>query len=272
MGMGKRALLGVALALACGLPAGASAAAAAPPTTQLTGPVCHHALFPAQRKVAITAVMRPVSGTSSMAMMFDLQRASRRWGPFASVRGAGLDQWVRPANPTLGQRPGDIWKFDQKVENLPGPAYYRFRVRFRWTGARGRSLRTSSTNGPVCFQPELRPDLQARSLTIKPPAGAGSQTSSGQAAPTPQYRYIGVIANRGLTSAGPFEVELIEPGTSSQTATVNGLGSHATIRETFTAPPCTPGSQITLIVDPNGAVLDYNHANNTLSVPCPAAP
>jgi CARDB len=255
----------------------APAVAATPPPTQLTRAVCHRALLPPARKIAVTAVMRPVNGTNGMEMMFDLQRARRRYGPFTTVRGTGLERWVHPDTPTLGQRPGDIWRFDQKVENLAGPAYYRFRVRFRWTGAGGHALRTSSVTGPTCFQPELRPDLVAQSLTVKA-AGGGTQPSTGQpssgqsAATQPaQDRYVGVIANRGLTSADSFTVELLLPGQPTQRTTVHGLRPHATARETFTAPACTPGSRLTLIVDPNGSVLDYDRANNTLTVQCPAA-
>jgi hypothetical protein len=256
---GKRWFLAGVLGLA-GLCATAPVGAAAAPTsTQLEKPICHRALLPAARKIAVTAVMRPVNGTTSMAMMFDLQRARRWGGPFVSVRGHGLDQWIHPPNPTLGQRPGDIWKFEQKVENLPGPAYYRFRVRFRWTGAHGKTLATSTQTGPTCRQPELRPDLLARSLTIKPLAGAPTEN-----------RYIAQIANRGLTAAGSFDVELVVSGKPPQTMTVSGLGPRSSTRQTFSAPACTPGSRVTVIVDPTAEVLDYDRANNTLAVECPA--
>jgi hypothetical protein len=248
--------------------------AAAPPDAQLAKPICHRALLPADRKIAVTAVMRPVSGTMSMAMMFDLQRARRHRGPFANVRGHGLEQWIHPSNPTLGQRPGDIWKFDQKVENLPGPAYYRFRVRFRWTGTAGHTLQTSSAAGPTCFQPELRPDLLVRSLTVRPvaaqPATGQQPTTQSATAQPAQDRYVATIVNRGRTASGSFEVELIVPGKPSQTLTMSGLSAHTAGRETFTGPACTPGSRLTVIADPTASVLDYNRANNTRIVQCPA--
>jgi hypothetical protein len=232
--------------------------AAAPPPTRLVNPSCHRALLPAARRIAITAVMRPVTGTTGMAMRFDLQRAKRRAGPFVIVRGRGLAQWIRPDNPTLGQRPGDVWNFDQKVENLPGTASYRFRVRFRWTGANGRTLGTAAATGPVCFEPELRPDLLVRSLTVRPIGGQPSQD-----------RYIAVIGNRGRTAAGPFEIELVLPAKPPQTMSVLGLGPHATIHEQLAAPACTAGDQLRVIVDPTAAVLDYDRANNTLPMQCP---
>jgi hypothetical protein len=233
--------------------------AAAPPPAQLIDPGCHRALLPAARRITITAVMRPVSGTMSMAMRFTLQRARRRGGPFTNVHGHGLEQWVHPDNPTLGQRPGDVWNFDQKVENLPGTAYYRFRVRFRWTGANGRSLGTATAAGPLCYQPELRPDLLVRSLTVMAAAGQPAQD-----------RYVAVIGNRGRTGAGAFGVELVLPAKPAQSVGVLGLGPHATARETFLAPACAPGDQLRVVVDSDVAVLDYDRANNILTMQCPS--
>jgi CARDB len=270
LSMGKRALLGV-LALAC-ISAPAAGAASTPAPTRLTSPVCHRALLPADRRIALTSVMRPVSGTTGMEVMFDLQRARRRSGPFMSVRGGGLGRWIHPENPTLGQRPGDIWNLQQKVEDLSGPAYYRFRVRFRWLGSTGRPLRTTSAAGPNCYEPELRPDLLVRSLAVHPVPGT-AQPGSGQSstAGSTEDRYVATLVNRGLTGAGAFELELILPGGSPQTLTVSGLGSRSSTRETFTAPACTAGSRLTVIADPSGEVPDYNRTDNTLTTTCPAS-
>ena len=250
----------VALAGACSLAPAVMAAAPAPPTTQLTQPGCHRAMLPAARKMTITAVMRPVRGTMSMEMSFDLERAKHPAGPFVSVRGHGLDRWVHPPNPTLGQRPGDIWKVDQKVSNLPGTDYYRFRVRFRWLGAGGRSLGTASQLGPLCYEPEPRPDLEVRSITVSPITAQPGQD-----------RYVVSIGNRGMTGAGPFQVELALPSNPPKSLSVAWLRPHSRAREVFTGPACTPGSQLTATVDPAGAIPDYNRADNTLTTQCPAA-
>jgi hypothetical protein len=218
-------------------------------------------MLPSARRINVTAVMRPVSGTHAMEMMFDLQRARRHAGPFSSVHGRGLDQWIHPPNATLGQRPGDIWKFDQKVSNLSGTAYYRFRVRFRWLDSKGHSLGTADSLSPVCYQPELRPDLVVRSLTATPVSGQPSED-----------RYVAWIGNRGATGGGPFQVTLDLPSSSTQTTTVGWLRPHSRVREVFIGPACTPGDELTVMADPTGAVLDYNRTNNTLTVPCPPAP
>lgn len=242
----------VPLAMAAPSPAAAS-------QTQLTNTVCHRALDPTSRRLALTAVMRPVSGTESMAMMFDLERSTTRTGTFAIVRGRGLDVWVHPANPTLGQRAGDIWRLNQKVSNLSGSAYYRFRVAFRWTGANHKPLATVSEFGPLCYQPELRPDLQVQSITVKPVSDDPSEDN-----------YTALIVNRGRTGAGPFELELELPSAAPHSTTVPGLAAHAKRTEEIEAPACTPGSQVTMIADPSGAIDDYDRANATLAISCPS--
>lgn len=236
----------------------ASVATAATPSTQLINSSCHRALLPSGRKIAITAVMRPVNGTVRMEMMFDLQRTRKTGGTFVTVHGRGLDVWVHPQNPTLGQRPGDVWNFDQKVTDLSGPADYRYRVRFRWLGADGRPLATAVETGPPCREPELRPDLLVRSLTVTPEAGAHGED-----------QYVAVLANRGLTGAGSFEVELVLPSTPARETTVAGLGPHATVTETLTAPACVAGRPVTVVVDPKRTVPDYDRTNNTLTEDCP---
>jgi CARDB len=254
---GKRLQLagGVLLAAVC---MSAAVAVGAPPRTQLGTFICQTALRPGARTVSVTAVMRPLTGTSGMSVMFDLLRERKRGGSFTAVRGHDLGKWIHPDNPTLGQLPGDIWDVTQKVTNLVAPALYRFRVHFRWSGAKGRRLRDVAELGPVCYQPELRADLTVRSLVVRPVKGS-----------PPQDRYVAMIGNRGATGAGPFDVELVEQGVAPQSLSVSWLGAHATARETFAGPPCAPGSVVTVTVDPTGAVDDYARANNTLVTTCP---
>jgi hypothetical protein len=113
---------------------------------------------------------------------------------------------------------------------------------------------------PSCHQTELRADLRVRSLTVTP-------LSSGQDA------YTAVIANRGMTAAGPVEVDLAGAGAGAGASAVGtlptvGAGSAASYR--FTGPACTAGSTLTVTVDPAHTVDEFNFANNVLTVPCPA--
>lgn len=235
----------------------AAAAAATPPRDQLRSFVCQKALDPPARGVSIQAVMRPLRGTAKMQIRFDLLRQFRPGGRFKPVRGHGLGSWTTPANPTLGQRAADIWIVNHPVVNLAAPATYRYRVGFRWLGSSGQRLGSAVLSSPNCYQPELRANLLVRSLSVSPLA-------SGQVA------YTAVIANRGLTGAGPAEVDFTPGRGATQSVTIPAVGARSTTRHRFLAPACMPGSMLTVTVDPSHAVDEYNFADNTLTVACPA--
>jgi hypothetical protein len=250
----------VALAVSALLCAAASASASttSPPLDQLRSLVCQKALDPPARAISIQAVMRPVTGTAKMQMRFDLMRKTPRSGGFVIVRGRLLGSWITPQNPTLGQRPDDVWILNHPVVDLSAPATYRFRVNFRWIGAQGQRLATAVQTSPDCYQPEMRADLLVRSVTVGP-ASAGSES------------YTAVIANRGQTGAGPFQVQLAGAGSTVQTETVAWLGPRSTVREQFVAAACMAGSNLTVTVDPTDAIDEYDFANNALSTACPAS-
>lgn len=235
----------------------ASGASAPPPSDQLRSFVCQKALDPPTRAVSIQAVMRPVTGTAKMQMRFDLMRKTKPGAPFKLVRGHFLGSWVSPDNPTLGQRPGDVWIVNHPVVGLPAPATYRFRVSFRWIGSSGQQLSSATQSSPTCYQPELRADLLVRSLTVTPLA-------SGKSA------YVATIANRGLTAAGPVEVDLAGPSTATQAQTLGSVGPKSSVHERFVAPACTPGASLAVTVDPAHTIDEYDFTNNVLTMPCPA--
>jgi hypothetical protein len=235
----------------------ASGATGPPPHDQLRSFVCQKALDPPTRAVSIQAVMRPVTGTTKMQIRFDLMRKTRAGAPFKIVRGHFLGSWLTPGNPTLGQRPGDVWIVNHPVVGLPAPATYRFRVSFRWIGASGQQLSSAVQSSPTCYQPELRADLLVRSLTVTP-------LTSGKSA------YVATIANRGLAAAGPVEVDLAGVGTTTQAQTLGSVGPKSSARERFVAPACTPGANLAVTVDPSHTIDEYNFANNVLTMACPA--
>jgi hypothetical protein len=240
----------------------ASVAVASPlPRAQLEGYSCQRALDPPDRSVAIKAVTRPLAGTRHMSVKFDL--FERRAGSSTSesaVRAGGLGVWISPLNPTLGQLPGDVWVLNKSVVNLAAPARYRFRVTFRWTGAHGHVLGTAVRYSAVCAQRELRPDLLVRSIAVSPVAGMPNEAL-----------YTAVIANRGATGAGPFEV-LFTPndGSSPQSRTVGYLGAGGSRTMSFAGPACQSADPPIVTVDATDEVDDYNRANNQLTAVCPA--
>jgi CARDB len=257
------AVAGAAVAVAVAVAAGsgaASGASAPAPHDQLRSFVCQKALDPPARAVSVQAVMRPLTGTQKMQMRFELMRQTRTGGPFRQVRGRLLGSWITPQNPTLGQRAGDVWIVNHPVVDLAAPATYRFRVAFKWTGANGQSLGSAVQSSPNCWEPELRADLLVHSLTV-------TRLPSGNDA------YVAVIHNRGQTGAGPVEVDLAGTGaTQTEAASLASVGARSSASHRFVAPACTPGSKLTVTVDPSHTLDESNFANNVLTMDCPAPP
>ncbi|MGH2877148.1 MAG: hypothetical protein ACRDLV_12930, partial [Solirubrobacteraceae bacterium] len=239
--------------------ASAATTARAAPRASLAAFACDRALDPLRRSVFLQAVMRPLVGTQRMEIRFQLLERTSRRARAVAVRGPGLGVWVVPTDPTLGRRPGDVWRLDKRVVPLPAPATYRFRVRFRWLGADGRRLGGALRVSRACRQRELRPDLLVRSISVSAlPAHPGDDL----------YRVR--IANRGATGAGPFEVLFAPGGTGSPIArTIRFLGAHRARRVSFVGPACDPAGPPTVTVDAAGQTDDYDRANNTLAAVCP---
>ena len=55
----------------------------------------------------------------------------------------------------------------KQVVDLKAPATYRLRAIFRWLGAHDKVLGTTVRTSPSCYQPELRPDLQVKTITVE---------------------------------------------------------------------------------------------------------
>lgn len=256
-------LSAVIAALSAGLLLSVAAnAAATAPRAQLRNFVCRQALDPANRAVAVEAVMRPVTGTRALELRFDLlvSRGGSLTGK-SMIRAGDLGVWITPRNPTLGQLPGDVWNFAKPVVELNAPATYGFRVAFRWIGARNRVIHSVVDYSPPCREPELRPDLLVRSIAVTPIANQPGMDL-----------YTAEIRNTGATLAGPFDV-LFTPGDSSpaQTQAVRRLEPGVSQALEFVGPLCTAASAPTVTVDSAAQVDDLNRSNNRLTAVCPAA-
>jgi hypothetical protein len=256
----------LSIAAAACMAAGGSVALAAPrgsapSRARLRAFACHVALDPVGRAVSVQAVMRPVPGTQSMQLRFDLLERRAGVMSYSEVRGGDLGMWVAPADPTLGTRSGDVWILSHPVRDLVAPASYRFRVVFRWLGAGGRLLASVERSTRACRQPELRPDLVVRSIVVAPIADHPKEAA---------YRVT--IANRGATAAGPFTLVFAPADRFGvSTRTIGRLGAHRTRTELFTGRACSAMTAPTVTVDPQHEVDDPDLANNVLLVPptCP---
>jgi CARDB len=220
--------------------------------------VCHPALKPGRRVVGVTAVMRPIPGTFSLSMRWQL--LGTKAGHVTQVRGGDLGKWISPHPTTLGEQPGDVWVLKHAVTGLPVGSTYRFRVSFRWIGAGGGQIASSTHTSAGCWQPDMRPDLAVQSISVNPVPGDSSHN-----------QYVVWIANKGSTSAGSFDVAFTPGGSAGvrQTATFPQLGAHQAVSETFTGPACMSGTAPTVTVDPDYASLDVSRANNSMTATCP---
>jgi hypothetical protein len=250
-------ILGLLALVVAALPATASTKVA--PRDTLTAFVCQRALDPPNRSVSVKAVMRPVAGTRSLTLKFDL--LEKQAGVTRTLTGAGdLGVWLSPKDPTLGRRPGDIWELTKAVSNLDAPAGYRFNVTFRWLGVHGKVLATAVRQSAGCTQRELRPDVLVKSVAVA-------------AIPHKPHkqRYTAVIANAGASSAGPFQV-LFTPGdgSASQTHTVTHIDPHTSRRLSFVGPLCNSASPPTVVADSADQVDDQDRDNNAMTVTCPS--
>jgi len=252
--------IGFLCVVSCGIAITTSAAGATDtPHARLRNFECRPAVEPAQRELSVDAVMKPVPGTVKLALKFELESRTSRSAPFRLVKAGDLGKWISPTDPsTLGQRPGDVWVVSHPVVGLTAPAVYRFKVSFRWAGTDGKVLATAVLVTRSCRQPELRPDLLVKSVTVQPVPGKPDRS-----------QYTAVIANAGVTAAGPFEVTLSGGGTTLATRTVTLLRGHTRKALIYGGPACSSSAPLTVTVDPSHLVSDdLNPANNAAQVVC----
>ena len=239
-------------------PASASRLRSAPPRDALGAIACHQTIDPLGRDVSVQATMRPVARAQTLQIKFSLDLTAPGH-PATAVVAGGLGQWLTPSNPTLGQRPGDVWKLSKTVYNLGGGSY-QFAVAFRWLGANGKVLKTATLQSSSCAIKELRPDLAVRSVKVKPISGAPTRD-----------RYLAVVVNQGASASGPFSL-LFDPGVagaSSQTKPVTSLAPGQSTVVRIIGPVCAAATPPTVVADPTAAVDESDRSNNALTVSCP---
>ncbi|MDQ6805228.1 MAG: hypothetical protein M3065_09735 [Actinomycetota bacterium] len=239
------------------------------PRTTLDTFVCHKAPLRADRSVSVRAMMRPLAGTQKMEMRFELLSRSGPGGAFADLPGGGLGSWISPTDPTLGQRPGDVWIVPDVVRNLPAPGVYRYHVSFRWTGAHGRVLATRTRTSGNCRQPAFHPDLLVSSITVQPIPGKPKKA-----------QYVAAIENNGVGPTPARFAVSFTPGASAPPGAVPAtitkflpaLGVGAVTDVAFVGPACSAAAAPTVVVDPGRTVDESDFANNSLTVDatCPA--
>jgi hypothetical protein len=194
-------------------------------------------------------------------MRFDLLRANHRTARYRAVHGANLGRWITPPNPSLARQPGNVWEVSHPVVGVSRAGYYRIQVAFEWLGTSGQRLASATRTTAPCPLLELRPDLLVDAIPSVTPLASRPGKDA----------YVTSIRNRGVSAAGPFAVQFSVAGGAPVTQTVTGLGPRASRRVRFVAPACAAGDAITVTLDAAHQVLDYDPANNSLTVVCPSA-
>ena len=239
----------------------APAAVNAAPPAQLTGLSCRSPSDPAQRAVSIETVMRPVAGTRSLSLRLSLYERPAAGGAAQAVAPSGdLGVWLTPAEPTLGRRPGDVWKLAKTVYDVDAPARYAFSVEFRWQGPGGEVLRRTTLRSGTCAVTDPRPDLVVRSVAVTPIAAHPGRE-----------QYVALILNRGHGPSGPFSVQFTPTtGAGPRSRHVGSLAPGARMRVRFLGPACDAAAPPVIVADPGGRVDDADRADNTRTVACPS--
>ncbi len=195
-----------------------------------------------------------------MALRFELFTRTKTNPAWTAVPGGDLGTWLTPRDPTLGERPGDVWILNKSVNELGAPAAFRFRVAFRWIGTHSKTLATAVRTSATCNQQELRPDLLVQSIDVQPISGRPHLNL-----------YVATIANRGATTARHFRVLFATATGGSASRTIKVLAAHAKTTVSFRGPACTTTAASTVTVDPDGVVDDFNRTNNTRTADCSSA-
>jgi hypothetical protein len=210
-------------------------AAAAPASVALT------ACEPDDRAAEFEARMDKVAGTARMKLRFTLEarKPGRVWRRVAAPE---LGGW-RTADPETTR-----YISSRRVTELVGPAYYRTVVRFRWVDADGDVVAAARARSRACWQPDHRPNLKLRSLSVD------------------GGHYAVRVANTGRSATGAFDLEIsgLEP-----VVVADGLEPGEERLVEADGPACEPGAQATVTADPLDLVDERNEYDNTLSVRCP---
>jgi len=197
---------------------------------------------PRDRAAEFEARMEKVAGSARMKLRFTLEARKRgkRWRRVASPE---LRGW-RTADPETTR-----FISSRRVTGLPGPAHHRALVRFRWVDADGDTIASARARSRACWQPDHRPNLKVRGLSIRPGG-----------------RYLVHIANTGRSESGPFDLEI------SGLPPFHGVDGLEAREERFvevSGPACEPDAPVTATADPLDLVDERSERDNALTVRCP---
>jgi hypothetical protein len=212
-----------------------TAAAAAPASVSLI------ACEPRDRAAEFEARMDQVPGAARMKLRFTLEarKIGKAWKKVAAPE---LGGW-RAADPATTR-----YISSRRVTELVGPASYRTVVRFRWVDEDGRTVARARARSRSCWQPDHRPNLRLRALSVEDGA-----------------TYVVLVANNGRSETGPFDLEVT--GLPTQVVESIAPGGEALVE--VAGPACERGAPITATADPLDLVDEHSERDNAITRPCP---
>lgn len=215
---------------------------------------CLPAIAQTDRSVTFSGQMVAVAGTERMTMRVDLQEKAPGDNSFHAVSAPGLGVWRRSANGVK------IYKYLKEITNLPAPAVFRAVVGFRWINEDGHLIRHELRRTSTCVQPDERPKVVVEQVKVTP------LTEPSMA----EYQII--LRNEGRSAASGFGVTLSIYG--ALLTPLNAPSLDAGAREVLNAQAarCTPGSKVTVLVDPRHQIEEATGGGLADSVACPLLP
>jgi hypothetical protein len=203
----------------------------------------------AQRSASFAGTMGLIPGAAAMEMRIDVLERTSPGGGF-HVPTAGNGDWRHSA-------PGvQVLQYVRNVTNLDAPATYRASVRYRWLDARGRVIRRMTHPTPDCVQPDERPKLLVERIDVI----ASSPTEA---------TYTITLANEGRGTAASFDLVLLIGGVAQPALNVAGLAAATHQALPTVGPRCATGSDITVKLDPAGAIPEAPGGGRAYTVACP---
>jgi hypothetical protein len=188
--------------------------------------------------------MKAARGASRMQMRFVLQSRTPERRAWRELAAPGLGLW-NTADPSARR-----YVYEKRVEALAAPGRYRMVVQFRWLEGDRRVAQQRRVTR-ICRQPDLRPDLVARKLAVR---GGG--------------RYVIRVANRGLSSSGPFAIVVAAGATTLASGEAPSLAPKARAQLELVGAPCPRGSAVSVRVDADGRVGEPDEGDNEVVAPC----
>jgi hypothetical protein len=203
------------------------------------------------RTAAFEGRMDARVGAERMQMRFRLQirePGSARW---ERLQVPGFDAWET----SVPRR--SRYVFTRRLRELPAPAEYRVRVRFRWLDAAGEPVATAAATSRTCRQPDPRPDLVVTRIAVRAAAVPGDR------------RYVVTVRNTGRGDAPESSLGLSLAGGPPLLEKVAALGPGERARVTFAAPACAPGTAVLATADAGEAVDERDEDANVRTITCP---